>query len=347
VVLFLIAIGLIAATLAVIYWRSVARAVQDGISERSSAQPAWNEKTAEKELTALQEHFNQTAVDKGDPQADLAAANQLVERYPRYASAHTLLAQVLMYQGQLAPAYDQLILSLGLDPNQAEVSLLAGTLANELGRVDEAVHQYSTAVGLNPTHAVYRLHLAQGYWKQNKIDKARGTILEALKIDSSLHEGYAMLCEVYAQQNKLSLALSEIDKAIAFLPAQDRRDRVAYTRRKSQLIRRDNKPDEALLTLRTLTPIEQMDPAVLDDMAVCWSMLGQPEKSAGLFEDALVLSPTQWPFAVSAARWRLKSGDLAAAERLLAGARRINPGAPQIAQLEEEIKAAAARAGAE
>lgn len=315
---------------------------------QSAAGPAPFDATlAQAELEALQEHFNQTGVKGLTADADLTAVRRFIEKYPRFALGRTLLAQVLIYANQLQGAYEQLVLSLDLDPNQPEVHLLAGTVACQLNRFDDAARHYSTAVGLEPSNARYRLYLAQVYFKQQKIEQARTTALEALRLDSSLHQAYALLADLYAQQNKLSLALTEIDHALAQAPATGRSTVLAYVRRKAQFLRRDNRPEEALLTLRSLGPSEQVRADVLEDMAICWSMLGEPAKSAALFEDALAMDPSQWRFAAAAARWRLRMGDRDAAQRHLDTLRKINPAAPEIPELEARLRSPSTHHSAE
>ncbi len=338
VVLVLVLVGLAAATIALLYWRSVGRAMQEQQPQPAAGPAPFDAASAQTELEALQEHFNQTGVRGLTADASLASVRRFVEKYPRFAPGRTLLAQVLIYANQLQGAYEQLVLSLDLDPNQPEVHLLAGTVACQLNRFDDATRHYSTAVGLEPSNARYRLYLAQVYFNQQKIEQARTTALEALRLDSSLHQAYALLADLYAQQNKLSLALTEIDHALAQAPATGRSTVLAYVRRKAQFLRRNNQPEESLLTLRSLGPSEQVRPDVLEDMAICWSMLGEPAKSAALFEDALAMDPSQWRFAAAAARWRLRMGDRDAAQRHLDTLRRINPSAPEIPELEAQLR---------
>ncbi len=338
VVLSLLVIGIIAGMAAVRYWNMQARFLKQPQEPAEGAGAAvWDEQVAGGELATLGEQFNELAGDGGDAQAIVKQAWRLVERYPKFAAARTLLGQILLYQDRFGEALEQFELSLGLNARQPEVHLLAGTLAGKLGDFNKATHHYSMAVGLDAHEPRYKLHLAQAYVTAHRQDEARDLLLEALRLDSSLHQGYALLADIYAQQNRLTLALPQIQKAIDQTPVSQRGTQVVYIRRKAALLRRDNRPQQALLVLDALSPSEQLDPGVMHEMAVCWSILGKPGQAAELYERVLAKAPTRWELAAEAAKWRIKAGDVDAARRLVDHARNVNPRAAVIQELEQEL----------
>ncbi len=340
VVAALLVSGVVAGAITVSYWRSQARWMdrpsQDTSPDAAGAAP-WDEQQAKTQLESVQQQFNQIAADHRQAQPVLQEAKRLVERYPQYAPTRTLLGQILLYDEQFDQAYDQFLLSLDLDGQQPEVQLLAGTLAFKLDRVDRATHHYLMAVGLDTANPRYRLHLAQAYLKQRQDQLARDALLEALRIDSSLHEAYAMLSDMYAKQNRLSLALPQIQAAIDQAPASQRSQQTMYVCRKAQLLRRANRADEALLTLQGLDTHQQRQIQVMQEVALCWSALGQPDQAAVVFEQAMADDPTQWSWVAHAAHWRFKAGQPDAARRHLATLQRINPRAPMIPELEASL----------
>jgi tetratricopeptide (TPR) repeat protein len=115
---------------------------------------------------------------------------------------------------QFKPAYEQLSRSLDLDRQQPEVQLLAGTVAMQLGNTEQAAQHYSMATGLSPREPRYLVHLALAYLKLGQTDRARDTFLGAIRVDSSCHAAFKGLADLYAQQNKLDLALGQIQNAI-------------------------------------------------------------------------------------------------------------------------------------
>ncbi len=335
----LVGLGLAAAGIATVFWNARGTPPGSATGQDAGAAP-WDPRQADAQLGPLKQGFEQVTVDGQNADGLIKAVQRMVERYPRYAPGRTLLGQIWLYMGQLDQAYGQFKLSLDLDGQQPEVHLLSGTIAYKLGRIDQATGHYSMAVGMEPANARYRLHLAQAYLRQHKSDQARALLLETLQIDSSLHEAYAALADLYAQQNRLTLALPQIQKAIDQTPVSQRAKQVFYIRRKAHLLRRDNRPQEALLTLQGLQGAEKTDPGVLEEMATCWFLLGKPNDAAAVFEDAAAADPTRWTLLAGAARWRIKAGDRSAALRHLALLRRLNPRAAMISQLEAQAELA-------
>ena len=196
VVTVLVLMGLGAGLISLAYWTAQGRWIRER-DEESQSEPAgsaaWDQGAADADLTQLQEWFNRVASEKKDTDEVLNAAKRLVERYPEYAPVRTLLGQILIYCGLYEAAYEQMNLSLELDGQQPEVQLLAGTLADKLGQSDRSLNHYLMAVGMERTNARFRLHLAQAYIKSKRFEEARSELLEAIRIDSSLH---GALCAV-------------------------------------------------------------------------------------------------------------------------------------------------------
>lgn len=342
----LLLIGLGAGVLTVVYWRHQGRFMRDSIAttEDAADSSAWDPVKAHEELQRLQESFVQLATAKKPITSIFQATQRLVRRHPRYAAGHTFLAQLLVYQRQFQQAYEHYNRSTELDGQQPEVHLLAGTLAVQLKDLDSAYRHYSQALGLDPTQTRYRLHLAQIHIKRQEYPQARRELLRVLQSDSSNHQAYASLGDLFARQNKLALALAQIDKAIDHAPSKDRSRKIAYTRQKAQWLRRANRAEDALLTMQgvDLDDAEglgvETSMAVIEDMALCWAMLGQPAESARLYEKALKDAPTQWRYAEGAARWWVQAGEAQAAERHLDVLKRLNPRSAVIQELEPQLR---------
>jgi Tfp pilus assembly protein PilF len=304
-------------------------------SSNSTTAPL-NRELAQTKLDGLEAQLLQAMENKREVGSIVAEARKFVAAYTTFVSGHMHLAKALLYNHQPLEAYDQLNVALEMDPRQPAVRDFAGTLAIMLDRPGEAQKHYSQAVGLEPTNGLYRLRLAQAHLKQNHFDPARQILLEALRIDSSLHEAHYTLCDLYARQNKIVLAITQIQHAIRICP-QDYKHRTVYSRKFSALLRRDHQPGEALRLLEELPAAKRLEPEVMDDMAVCWAMMNQPQHAAENYEAALTIFPDQPTFAARAAHWYLKANDPEAARRMIYRLRQINPVAPEIAELKKQI----------
>lgn len=341
VVAVMLLLGAVAGTASVSYWGLQGKWMRERDAEQDAGPDVWDEPAARVELQQLQEQFNQLASKKGQTDHLITEIQRFVERYPKYAQGRILLAQAMIHDEQYEQAYEQFNLSLELDGQQPEVQLLAGTLAYKLDRLNDAVRHYSMAVGLAPANPRYRLHLAQVYLRQRQDEQARNELLAALRADSSMHEAYAALAQLYAQQNKITLALAQTQKAVEHTPVSEPAKRVQYLRHQTKLLLRDNRPQEALLTLESLTPDQRAQPQVMADMATCWSMLDQPDRAAQLYEQAAAANPTRWRLVAMATSWRLKANDVEAARAHLATLTRLRPQAPEVQELRAVLEQAA------
>ena len=341
VVAVLVALGLALSAVAYWYWGAQAafwRSEGAPTLSQRGAGSAPDTELMEQEVQAVARNYAD-AVDRGsalDPVEQ--AARRLVDRYPGSADARNLLGQVLLSMHRWQEAYEQFELSLQIDARQAEVEVLAGTVSEELKRLDAAVVHYATAVSIDNRQPRYRLFLASAYYKQGLEDKAREEALEALRLDSGQHKAHALLSRLYAGRGELAMALDQIDKAIERVPLEARAEQIDYVRTKAGLLRRDNRAADALHVLTDqLSNKELRRPDVLADVATTWAMLGQPAKAAEAYEAAWGEEPAAWELPAAAAHWRLKAGGDAnrqIARRLIDAVRRLRPNAPPLAELE-------------
>lgn len=290
---------------------------------------AWDTARAREELDALVEAF--TAINnRGEPLDNMVrAARRLVERYPRFAEGRAFYGQLLMLAGRTDPAIEQFKLSLDLDRQQPGTHLLMGTLYLQTDRPVEAAKAFDQAVSLDPDNASYRLHLAQAHIDLEEYDKARRAFLEVIQHHPQTHQAYSGLADLYMRQNKTGLALTQLDRAIEHAPGEQDHVKTLYKRKKATALRRANDPEGALLVLQSI-PFNQQSPAVIDDMAVCWAMLGKPGRGADLFKTALAMDPLNTDLLAGAIRWYEKAGNGEQRDRFARMLERTDPNHPAL-----------------
>lgn len=309
----------------------------EGAADAVAAEEQRGVQAAQAELAHVQEKLAAAIKTKRSPAAVLADARALVERHPEFSPGYVTLGQILSVSGQGAKAYVELEKALALNPKQPEVHDLAGSLALGLKEYAQAQQHYSTAAGLEPRTAKYRLHLAVVQLKADRFEDARNTLLQALKLDSDSHQAYGVLSDLYAQQNKLDQALDAINRALELL-LDDPAYRQSYLRRKATLLRRANRPEEAIVVLRQLPPKTWVERGVIDEFAQTYMLLGQPEKAAEHYEAVLPLDPLADWAAERAAHYRLEAGQKDRAREDLEALRRINPRAAAIPRIEAALR---------
>lgn len=334
VVLALVVIGLAGATVAVGYRNLRVRLTKQ--QQQTQADPQRDLADAAERLMTLQEQYLQ-AGDNADLPAIRAAVQAIIDDYPDVAPAYTLLAQVNLDAKNYDAARDNLSRSLERDADQPEVHLLVADLAMMDGDLDAAESHITRAIKLKPGEGRYRLRLANVHFQRKQLDAARDAYLEALRLDSSLHQAHSGLADIYAAQNQLNLAIEQVQKAIDQTPPGRRDILDTYLRKKATLLRRDNQPQAALMTLESLSDKARLDPDAIEQFAVTWAQLGKPAHGATLYEEALRINPVHWRYAAGAARWHIKAGNPEQAQRHLRLLRRLDPNLPVIAELEKQL----------
>lgn len=337
----LVLLGVVAAGTAFVYWKAVAKRTwpQTQPGEGAGA-VAWDRAAAENELAQMAPRLLALESKQSEPGPLVSDARRLVERYPRYAPGRVFLAQVLLFTGDAEGGYAQLAESLKINAQQAEVQDLAGAVARQLKRDDEALQHFSMASNLAPNVARHRVSMANIYLDRRQYDLARNTLLEAIRADSAAHEAYAAMADLYARQNKLDQAIDQYAKAIANTPIAQRKKMVVYLVNKAMLQRRANRPADSLQTLGALKPDERDDPAALEGIATSWAQLARFDRAAKVYEDALTLDPSLWRHEIEATKYRIKGGDFAKAEAHIQMLEAIKPQLPAIGELREQLRAA-------
>ncbi len=263
-----------------------------------------------------------------------------LERHPDHAECRELYATLLIAVNRLEEGYGHLVGLLKAQTQRGDLHLLAGTVAKDRGDWAAAERHYRDAVAVDALNPAAHVHLGSVLTHKGEFDPARDALLTALRLDDGQHKAYRGLSEVFAKQGKLVPALTQIDKAIERVPEKDREAAIPYIRFKAMLLRRDNKPSEALHTLLySLSAQEQALEGVVDDLALCLTMDGRYAQAASIFEGQMRLRPFDPRPAVEATRLRLKAGDRDAAARHLEALKRIDPRQPAIAELQAQLQA--------
>ncbi len=298
----------------------------------------WDLKRAQQELDVLRERLN-----SGEESSRRLADDyrELVERFPKFATARAEYAMVLYNIPNWEEAYEQVKQAIDLDDQRGDWHLLAGTVASNLGMTETASKHYEQAVSIQPDNADFLTHLAQTQINMRQFDEARMTLLQSFKFDAENHSAYGLMADLYARQNKMTLAIDAIKKAIDHTPPDLRPVQAAYIQRKAAYLRRNRQYKQALNVLNNeLLSDDHLRPSVLQDLAVTYMLLGEPAKGAKAFEEAFKLVPADEALAAGAAHWRIKAGDLDKAGEHIAALRRLNPRDRRLAQLEQQLTAA-------
>ncbi len=217
-------------------------------------------------------------------------------------------AEVLLSLRRPEEAYEQYEAALAIGPQEAAIEFQAGTLASSIGKNDRALEHFSMARAAEPRSAEIALYLGVTQFRLGMIEEAKVSLLSAVKLDENEPVAPAMLAQIALDENQPELALGYIRRSREIDPQQ-----LAHRILEARILRRLNKPEEALTLMLALPEDQLYQTAVLDICSGCMGLLGRPADAAALYEEALAANPTNAELAFQAAQWHERAGQNEAA----------------------------------
>lgn len=240
-----------------------------------------------------------------------AVLRAAVEEHVEDQGLRLAYAEVLMDLQKTEQAYEQYEAALAIGPRDPQIEFNAGTLAMAVGNRERALEHYSMARTAEPGNAQIALYLGAVQHQLGMQSEAKASLLAAIQLDESSAEASSMLAQIYLDENDGEVALSFIRKARQAEPAQ-----VAHRILEARILRRLNKPDEALTLLMALPEGDLYQPMVLELCSASMGLLNQRAEAAGLYERAMELNPGEPEYAFQAAQWHERAGNTERAAEL-------------------------------
>jgi predicted Zn-dependent protease len=265
-----------------------------------------------------------------------AILETLVRKAPETIDGRTMYAEILLMLAQREPdparaavrieaAYEQYAAAAEQSEADASVHHAAGVVAHQLGRVDAALEHYVQARTLDPGNAQTWLYEAQCHMARRDWGQATLAASWVLKIDPDEPWAIASLAEIELEQNRLNLALDKIREARAINP-----DEIAFRVKEAKILRRANRPEEALEVLVNLPQADRATEAVAHEIATARSMRGDHDEAAAAWALCFERNPASWRAALRTADALRRAGRLAEATSFHAEASRIAPEEPEV-----------------
>lgn len=270
--------------------------------ERDARQPASPE-AVEAILESARRHA--AAGESGQARAVLRAA---VEQHAMVREFRLALAELLVAQQDYAGAYAEYEAALAIGPRDPATEFAAGIAAQKSGRPERAVEHYATAQAGDPSNAAYALWLGQAQLALGRTAEGKASVLRAANLDPDNATAWGLLADTALRENKLDLALQHVARARRLEP-----DAAAWRVIEARALKRQGKPEAALLVLGTIEQGQPSDPGVLRLMGECYGLLDRPRDAAELFARASDRKPGSAELAREAAAWLDRAGDAARA----------------------------------
>ncbi|MEL7089817.1 MAG: hypothetical protein AAGL98_15465, partial [Planctomycetota bacterium] len=276
---------------------------------------------AQAQLEDAAARFSAAIENRRDVRPLLKDIQPIVDQHPDLRAARVLLGQWHTQVGDGEKAYAQFAAALELEPDDAPLQNLAGTTAVMFDELRLARTHHRLAAQAEPDNPRWLLPLADVLIKQQEWDGAQRALMQALRLNSTLHRAHAGLADVYAKRGRdgdVQRAIDQMENARAQVVSDPEaaEDLIVYVRKLAHLYARLDNPMEAARVINTLLPEDaRARPEVIAEMAGYLAQNGQPLNAALEYQLALEDDPDHAGFAAEGARWLIEAGrwDAAAA----------------------------------
>lgn len=239
------------------------------------------------------------ALRNNKPQVACSILERTVRAHPNDQELRLAYAESLMGLSRFADAYEQYDRAVALGEDRAEYRFAAGMAASQAKLLEQAEAQWIKARQLDPSNPQYPLYLAQLQRKLGRNDEARANLVVACKLDPGLAVAWGTLSAIALDENHLASALQHAEKAGALEP-----DNALWRILRAQILRRDNRPREALEALLSIPEAQRRtSKPVLEQVALCYGLLNQPADAARMYLEALEGNPDDADLTFEAAVW--------------------------------------------
>jgi tetratricopeptide (TPR) repeat protein len=205
---------------------------------------------------------------------------------PNNAESHANIALAYKDQGKLESAVKHFRESIRLDPWQPVVHNNLGNVLREMSQPREAVKAYERALKLDGDFSQCWSNLAAALNEADKRKAAHRAIERALQLEPRLAQAHNNKGDILLAEARYGEALESYREAARLNPKY-----AAALINMARTQRDMDEPDAAVRTLELVLKLEPNNPEAHHAMGVLQEQLGNREKAAGAFRDAIAVAP--------------------------------------------------------
>lgn len=242
--------------------------------------------------------------------------------------------RVIALQEQSAVRYDRATeLGPQLGAEASQLRQAAGMAADQLGDMDRAAVHYEAAATLDPDNPQPPLFLAQIRLRQDRLDDARIALDAVLALRPDEAMALAGLAEIARREGRLDEALERIRAARRLVP-----ESIAVRHAEARLLRLAGRPREGLELMLAAGEAVWSAPSFVEEVALSWRAIGQPDRAAQALELAHRREPARWQLGLLAAEAWLDAGDRVRADLVLRDIELVEGGRREVGEMRERVE---------
>lgn len=230
---------------------------------------------------------------------------EAVRTHPEQQVLRSTYADVLVALALPADAYEQYVAALSIGPRTAPLEFAAGTMAKLTDRSQLALEHYTAAQTADPSNPTYPLYLAQIQRSLNQPAEAKASLVRVVHMQPDNAIAWGTLADIALGENKIDMALQHVAKARAIEPRVG-----AWRLIEARALKRQSKPDQALMVMAGLTDAEKFQLHNARLIAECHAMKGELPQAVAAVTAAADAGPADADLALEAAVWLQHANDL-------------------------------------
>src|SRR5581483_7798991 len=205
----------------------------------------------------------------------LAIVNKYQAQLPKDKDLPLIAGNIYAHNGEHEAALKNYTTALELDPQMAAGYDDRGFVLNDVKQPAKAIHDFQTALQLQPVDGEAHLGLAYSYLQMHRPKPALAHLDAVQKISGKSHPWHLARAEAFRQGSDFPHAAAEYRIALSEDP-KDLTTELAY----ADVLYRMRKYDEATAALKTALAISPSDPAI-------YALMAQVDAKQGKRDDAI------------------------------------------------------------
>ena len=218
---------------------------------------------------------------------DLTLWTDVVQKSPTKARGHNNLGIAYQDLGRSDEAIQEYKTALALEPNYAEAHNNLGSIYSKLERPDEAIQEFRTALTLKSDNAEAHYNLGIAYQKLERFDEAIQEFRTALTLKPHDAEAHYNLGNVYKDLGRPEEAIREYEAAVTLNPNYAE----AHNNLGNLYSIIQKHPDKAIQEYKIALALKPDDAEAHSNLGTAHKNLGQLDKAIQEYKTALALKP--------------------------------------------------------
>jgi len=217
---------------------------------------------------------------------ELTLWTDVIQKSPNKARGHYNLGLAHHDLGRLDEAVREFKTALALKADDADAHINLGKVYKDLGRLEEAVLEYKAAITVNPNHADAHINLGVVYQNLGHLKEAIEEYQRALTLKPDDADAQNNLGLIYLEQGKLQEALKAFEEAVKLKPDNtDVLDNLGVVYQKLGYL------NEAIHEYRTALTLKPDDADAHNNLGLVYLEQGKLPEALATFEETVKLKP--------------------------------------------------------